>query len=170
MLLALMTSAVIPWGPDLVMDGKTIQLQVADLDIGILYIFGILSLGVYSIIIGGQVSNNKFSLYGAIRASSQIISYELAMGLAVLAIILMTGSLSLRDIVDSQHGMNWNIFYQPLGFIIFMTTALAECNRAPFDMAECETELIGGYHTEFSSMKLGLYLLVSISTCLSLRR
>lgn len=158
MLLALMTSAVIPWGPDLVTENKTIPLQVADLDIGILYIFGILSLGVYSIMIGGWASNNKFSLYGAIRASSQIISYELAMALAVLAIILMTGSLSLRDIVQSQHGMNWNIFYQPLGFILFMTTALAECNRAPFDMAECETELIGGYHTEFSSMKLGLYL------------
>lgn len=80
------------------------------------------------------------------------------MGLSVIAVIIMTGSLSLRTIVESQHGMNWNIFYQPLGFILFMTTALAECNRAPFDMAECETELIGGYHTEFSSMKLGLYL------------
>jgi len=158
MFLALMTSAVIPWGPDLKLDSGVIPLQVADIDIGILYIFGVLSLGVYGIMLGGWASNNKYSLLSAVRASSQIISYELAMGLSVIAIILMTGSLSLRDIVESQHGMNWNIFYQPLGFIIFMTTALAECNRAPFDMAECETELIGGYHTEYSSMKLGFYL------------
>ncbi|HQW12589.1 MAG TPA: NADH-quinone oxidoreductase subunit NuoH [Saprospiraceae bacterium] len=158
MFLALSTSAVIPWAPDYISGDRTVAMQVADPDMGILYIFGILSLGVYGLMLGGWASNNKYSLYGAIRASSQIISYELAMGLSVIAVIIMTGSLSLRTIVESQHGMNWNIFYQPLGFILFMTTALAECNRAPFDMAECETELIGGYHTEFSSMKLGLYL------------
>lgn len=158
MFLALVTSAIIPWGPDLKLSNGTYALQIADIDIGILYIFGVLSLGVYGIMLGGWASNNKYSLLSAVRASSQIISYELAMGLSVIAIIIMTGSLSLRDIVESQHGMNWNIFYQPLGFIIFMTTALAECNRAPFDMAECETELIGGYHTEYSSMKLGFYL------------
>jgi NADH-quinone oxidoreductase subunit H len=108
--------------------------------------------------IGGWASNNKYSLFGAIRASSQMISYELAMGLSIIAIVMMSGSLSLKDIVAQQHGMNWNVFYQPLGFIIFLISALAECNRAPFDLAECESELIGGYHTEYSSMKLGFFL------------
>jgi NADH-quinone oxidoreductase subunit H len=97
-------------------------------------------------------------LFGAIRASAQMISYELSMGLALIAIIMMSGTLSLKEIVAQQPGMNWNIFYQPLGFIIFFVCALAECNRAPFDLPECETELIGGYHTEYSSMKLGFYL------------
>lgn len=158
MMVALMTSAVIPWGPDYVTATGTHSLQVSNPDMGMLYILGILSLGVYGLMIGGWASNNKYSLYSAIRASSQIISYELAMGLSIIAIIMMTGSLSLRDIVESQHGMNWNIFYQPLGFLLFLVCSLAECNRAPFDLAECETELIGGYHTEYSGMKLGFYL------------
>jgi NADH-quinone oxidoreductase subunit H len=119
---------------------------------------GVVSIGVYGIMIGGWASNNKYSLFGAIRASSQMISYELAMGLSIIAIVMMSGSLSLKDIVAQQHGMNWNVFYQPLGFIIFLVSALAECNRAPFDLAECESELIGGYHTEYSSMKLGFFL------------
>jgi NADH-quinone oxidoreductase subunit H len=161
MITACITSAVIPWGGDLILWGRTISLQVADVDIGILYIMGIVSVGVYGIMIGGWASNNKYSLYGAIRASSQMISYELAMGLALIAVIMMSGDLSLRNIVDQQsgwHGMKWNIIFQPLGFIIFFTCALAETNRAPFDLPECETELIGGYHTEYSSMKLGFYL------------
>jgi NADH-quinone oxidoreductase subunit H len=161
MITACITSAVIPWGSHLELFGRTIQLQVADVDIGILYIMGIVSVGVYGIMIGGWASNNKYSLYGAIRASSQMISYELGMGLALIAVIMMSGSLSLREIVEQQSGwggMQWNIIYQPLGFIIFFTCALAECNRAPFDLPECETELIGGYHTEYSSMKLGFYL------------
>ena len=123
-----------------------------------MFIVGVVSIGVYGIMIGGWASNNKYSLFGAIRASSQMISYELAMGLSIIAIVMMTGSLSLKDIVAQQHGMNWNVFYQPLGFIIFLVSALAECNRAPFDLAECESELIGGYHTEYSSMKLGFFL------------
>jgi NADH-quinone oxidoreductase subunit H len=108
--------------------------------------------------IGGWASNNKFSLLGAIRASSQVISYEIGMGLSIIALLLITQSLSLKDIVEQQHGMNWNIWYQPLGFLIFITCAFAECNRLPFDLPECETELIGGYHTEYSSMKLGFFL------------
>jgi NADH-quinone oxidoreductase subunit H len=108
--------------------------------------------------IGGWSSNNKYSLYGAIRASSQMISYELAMGLSLIAVVMLSGSLSLRDIANQQAGFSWNILYQPLGFLIFFTCALAECNRAPFDLAECETELVGGYHTEYSSMKLGFFL------------
>lgn len=155
--IALMASAVIPWGTTLTLGGLNWNLQVADVNIGILYIMGIASLGVYGIMLGGWSSNNKYSLFSAIRASSQMISYELAMGLSLIAVIMLSGSLSLKTIVEGQADM-WNIVYQPLGFLVFFTCALAECNRAPFDMAECETELIGGYHTEYSSMKLGSFL------------
>jgi NADH-quinone oxidoreductase subunit H len=124
MLTALMTSAVIPWGKDLTLFDRTISLQVADINIGILYIFGVVSLGVYGIMIGGWASNNKFALLGAIRASSQMISYELGMGMSIVAILMSTGSLSLRDIVDEQHGFNWNIWTQPLGFLIFYCVCL----------------------------------------------
>jgi NADH-quinone oxidoreductase subunit H len=133
-------------------------LQVAEINIGILFAFGIISIGVYGIMIGGWASNNKYSLFGAIRASSQMISYELAMGISAITIVMISGSLNLKEIVESQHGMNWNIFYQPVAFIVFFICALAETNRAPFDLPECENELIGGYHTEYSSMKLGLFL------------
>jgi NADH-quinone oxidoreductase subunit H len=158
MLIALLTSAVIPWGNPVIIDGKSYPLQVADVNIGILYIFAIVSMGVYGIMIGGWASNNKYALLGAVRASSQMISYELAMGLSIISLAMMTGSLSLRDIVEGQQGFHWNIFYQPLAFLIFMVCAFAECNRSPFDLPECETELVGGYHTEYSSMKLGFYL------------
>jgi NADH-quinone oxidoreductase subunit H len=155
---ALMTSAVIPWGDRLHLFGKDILLQATDIDVAILYVFGIVSLGVYGIMIGGWASNNKFSLMGAIRAASQMVSYEVAMGLSIVALLMMTGTLSLKEISAQQSGMNWNVFYQPLSFIIFLICAFAETNRTPFDLAECETELIGGYHTEYSSMKMGFYL------------
>jgi len=158
MFVALLTSAAIPWGPDLVINGQTYAMQVADINIGILYIFAILSIGVYGIMIGGWASNNKYALLGAVRASSQMISYELAMSLSIITIVMMTGSLSMRDIVAQQQGYHWNILYQPLGFLIFLICAFAETNRSPFDLPECETELVGGYHTEYSSMKLGFYL------------
>lgn len=158
MITALMTSAVIPWGEYIQLSDRQVALQIADINIGILYVFAVVSIGVYGIMIGGWGSNNKFSLLGALRASSQMISYEIAMGLSIIAVVMMTGSMSLGEIVRQQHGMNWNIFYQPLGFLIFCTCAFAECNRTPFDLPECEAELIGGYHTEYSSMKLGLYL------------
>ncbi|MES2629687.1 MAG: NADH-quinone oxidoreductase subunit NuoH [Bacteroidota bacterium] len=158
MLTSLMTSVVVPWGLPLHFGDHIVNLQVVDINIGILYVFGVVSLGTYGILIGGWASNNKFALMGAIRASSQMISYELAMGMSIVAIVMFTGSLSLTDIVNSQQGWHWNIFYQPLGFLIFLVCAFAECNRTPFDLPESETELIGGYHTEYSSMKLGLYL------------
>lgn len=161
MVTALMVSAVIPWGPDITIAGVKVHLQVADINIGILYIMGAVSLGVYGIMIGGWASNNKFALLGAVRASTQMISYELAMGMSIIAIIMTTGSLSLREMVIGQSGWNglhWNFFLQPLGFFIFLICAFAETNRTPFDLPESETELIGGYHTEYSSMKLGFYL------------
>jgi len=160
MITALMTSAVIPWGPSVNLFGRDINLQIADINIGMLYVFGVVSLGVYGIMIGGWASNNKFSLLAAIRGASQMISYELAMGLALIALLMLTGSLRLSVIVSQQaEGMfNWNIMYQPLGFIIFFICALAECNRTPFDLPEAENELNFGYHQEYSSMKLGFYL------------
>ncbi len=165
MLTALLTSAVVPWAPDYVTStGHVVAFQVADINVGILFVFGVVSLGVYGVMLGGWASNNKFSLLSSIRAASQAISYELAMGLSMIALIMMTGSLSLRDIVAQQHGFwdagyfTWNIFKQPLGFIIFLTCSFAELNRAPFDLPECESELNMGYHQEYSSMKLGFYL------------
>jgi NADH-quinone oxidoreductase subunit H len=158
MLTACMTGVVIPWGGSLNINGQIIDLQIADLNIGILYLFGVVSLGVYGIMIGGWASNNKFSLIGAIRASSQMISYEIAMGLAIIALVMTTGTLSLKEIVEQQDLSFANIVYQPLGCLIFIICAFAETNRAPFDLPECETELIGGYHTEYSGMKLGFYL------------
>lgn len=166
MLTALMTGAVIPWGPPLRIGGETYALQVTDVNIGVLYLLGVVSIGVYGIMIGGWASNNKYALLGALRASSQMISYEVAMGISVVTLIMVTGSLSTSDIAAQQHGFwneassyfTWNFFKSPLTFLIFFICALAETNRTPFDLPECETELVGGYHTEYSSMKLGFYL------------
>jgi NADH-quinone oxidoreductase subunit H len=157
-------SAVIPWGQHLTIAGYNVDLQITDINVGVLYILGVVSLGVYGVMIGGWASNNKYSLLGAIRAASQNISYEISMGLAIIALLLVTGTLSLRQIAEQQHGFwahgwfTWNFFKQPLGFLLFIVCAFAETNRTPFDLPECETELIGGYHTEYSSMKLGFYL------------
>ncbi len=158
MLTAMMIGAVVPWGNKIHLFGRDISLQIADVNIGILYVFGVVSMGVYGIMIGGWASNNKFSLFGALRAASQIISYELAMGLALIALLMVTGTLSLKEMVGGQMDHYWNFFKQPLGFLIFLICAFAECNRTPFDLAEAENELVGGYHTEYSSMKLGFYL------------
>jgi NADH-quinone oxidoreductase subunit H len=165
---ALMTSAVIPWGGTLHLFGRNITLQAADINVAVLFVFGVISLGVYGLMIGGWASNNKYSLLGAVRASSQMISYEVAMGLSFISILMMSGTLSLRNIAEQQHGFigwggafpyfSWFVFKQPIAFIIFLVCAFAETNRTPFDLPECESELVGGYHTEYSSMKLGFYL------------
>ncbi len=155
---ALMTSAVMPWGDKLEIFGRTVILQATDIDVSILYVFGIISIGVYGVMIGGWASNNKYSLMSSVRAASQMVSYEIAMGLSIIALLMMSGTLSLKEIAAQQAGMNWNVFYQPIGFLIFLICAFAETNRTPFDLAECESELIGGYHTEYSSMKMGFYL------------
>ncbi|TDS65233.1 NADH-quinone oxidoreductase subunit NuoH [Myroides indicus] len=158
MTLALMTSAVMPWGDTLHLFGRDIILQAADINVGLLYILAVLSVGVYGIMIGAWASNNKYSLMSGMRAASQMISYEIAMGLSLIGLLLMTQTMSMREIALQQSGMNWNVFYQPVGFLIFLICSFAETNRAPFDLAECEQELIGGFHTEYSSMKMGFYL------------
>ncbi len=161
MVTALLTSAVIPWSTPLHLFGKDIAMQVADVNIGILYVFGVVSVGVYGIMIGGWASNNKFSLLSGIRGASQMVSYELPMGLSLLAVLMLVGDLKMSAIVGNQIGdgfFNWHIWYQPLGFLIFFICVLAECNRTPFDLPEAESELNFGYHQEYSSMKLGFYL------------
>jgi NADH-quinone oxidoreductase subunit H len=159
MIVALITSSVIPWGASYVGATRTVALQVADVDMGILIVFGIVSVGVYGIMIGGWASNNKFSLIAAVRGASQIISYELAMGLSLIALLMITGSLSTKTIVEQQMANGvWNVVLQPLGFLIFLICAFAETNRTPFDLPEAENELNFGYHQEYSSMKLGFYL------------
>jgi NADH-quinone oxidoreductase subunit H len=162
MLTAMMTSAIIPWGDKihftLFGQDRYINLQIADINIGILYIFGVVSMGVYGIMIGGWASNNKFSLMAALRGASQVISYELPMGLSLIALLMLTGSLKMSSIIGQQLDSVYYVFYQPLGFLIFLVCAFAECNRTPFDLPEAENELNFGYHQEYSSMKLGFYL------------
>lgn len=162
MLTALMTSAIIPWGGNIHFtwfgQDRIIPLQITDINIGILYVFGVVSMGVYGIMIGGWASNNKFSLMAAMRGASQVISYELPMGLSLISLLMLTGSLKLSAIVGQQVDSWYYVFYQPLGFLIFLICAFAECNRTPFDLPEAENELNFGYHQEYSSMKLGFYL------------
>ncbi|MBI5402897.1 MAG: NADH-quinone oxidoreductase subunit NuoH [Ignavibacteriae bacterium] len=156
---ALSTFAVIPFGDKIILFDREIKLQIADVNIGVLYILALLSLGVYGITLSGWSSNNKYSLLGGLRASAQMISYELAMGISVLGIILANGTLELDTIVANQFGWKWNIILQPLGFLTFLVSSFAETNRTPFDLPEAEQELVGGYHTEYSSMKFALFFL-----------
>ncbi len=156
---AIVAGVLIPWGAPISMGGTSYALQVADVNVGVIFLLAVTSIGVYGIMIGGWSSNNKYSLLGAIRSSAQMISYELAMGIALIALIISSGgSLSFGEIVAKQDAGWANIVWQPFGFLIFFVCALAETNRAPFDLAECETELVGGYHTEYSAFKLGLFL------------
>jgi NADH-quinone oxidoreductase subunit H len=162
---ALSTFAIVPYGATLKIDGREIPLIGADVSIGILYSFAIVSLSVYAIVLAGWASNNKFSLMGGIRSSAQIISYELAMTTAAAGVVLVASSFKLNDIIAAQQRPmpilafvpQWNIFIQPLGFIIFLVSAFAETNRLPFDLPEAEPELVAGYHTEYSAMRFGAF-------------
>ncbi|WP_068597787.1 NADH-quinone oxidoreductase subunit NuoH [Vaginella massiliensis] len=158
MIVACMTGAVIPWSTPFEFGDRLVVPQIADVNIGFLYILGVLSLGVYGIMIGAWASNNKYSLMGGLRAASQIISYELPMGIALITVLMITGSLKLSDIVNYQQDQYWMVILQPLGFLIFLICSFAETNRTPFDLPEAENELIGGYHSEYSSMKMGFFL------------
>jgi len=158
---AMMSLAVIPFAGDLSFFGFDTKLAIADFPISAMYIPAVAGLGIYGIILGGWSSNSKYSLLGGLRASAQMISYELALILAILAVVVMTGSLSLDDIVAGQRGgiQDWNLWRQPLAFVLFVVATFAETNRHPFDFAECEPELVGGFHTEYSSMKFALFFL-----------
>jgi NADH-quinone oxidoreductase subunit H len=166
---ALMTFAVIPFGQTVTLFGKQIALQVADVNIGILYIFALTSVGVYGLVLAGWSSNSKYPLLGGLRSSAQLISYELAMGLAAVSVIMMAGSLELNDIVVAQQGklFSWNICRQPLAFLIFLIAVYAETNRLPFDMTEAEQELVGGYHTEYSSMKFSMFFMAEYANMIT---
>ncbi|MFN0068559.1 MAG: NADH-quinone oxidoreductase subunit NuoH [Limisphaerales bacterium] len=157
MIPALLTMAVIPFGSKL----GAQRMVIADLDVGILYTFGIVSLGVYGIVLAGYAANSKYPFIGGIRSSAQMISYEISMGLSVIPVFLLVGSLNLSAVIENQTGslLNWHMFKQPLAFFIFMIAAFAETNRLPFDLPEAEQELVGGYHTEYSSMKFALFFL-----------
>ncbi len=154
------TLAVVPLaGTPIEIAGRQIHLVIADVNIGILYILALTSVGVYGITLSGWSSNNKYSLLGGLRSSAQMISYELAMGLSIIGVVMITGSLRLTDIVAHQSGWQWNIILQPFGFITFLVASFAETNRTPFDLPEAEPELVGGYHTEYSSFKFALFFL-----------
>jgi NADH-quinone oxidoreductase subunit H len=142
---------------------------VADVNIGILYIFALTSVGVYGLVLAGWSSNSKYPLLGGLRSSAQLISYELAMGLAAVSVIMMAGSLELNDIVAAQQGelFSWNICRQPLAFLIFLIAVYAETNRLPFDMTEAEQELVGGYHTEYSSMKFSMFFMAEYANMIT---
>jgi NADH-quinone oxidoreductase subunit H len=162
---AITTFAVIPYGPPVMVNGREIPLIGADVSIGILYLFALTSLSVYGIVLAGWSSNNKFSLIGGIRSGAQIISYELAMTTAAAGVILAAGSFRLTDVVAMQTGTwlgffpRWNVFPQFLGFVVFYVATFAETNRLPFDLPEAEAELVGGYHTEYSSMKFAMFFM-----------
>ena len=166
---AYMTFAVIPWASPLVLDGRVIPMQISDLNVGVLYILSITSLGVYGIIVSGWASNNKYALLGALRSSSQMISYELSMGMALVAMIMIYSSVQLPEMVSYQSQTlaqlgpiavhKWGILMNPVSFIIFTTAVYAETNRLPFDLPEGESEIIAGYHLEYNSMKFALFMM-----------
>ena len=150
---AMITVAVVPFGSSIELFGETINLQIADINIGVLYILAITSLGVYGVVIGAWASNNKYSLLGGLRSSAQMISYELTLGLSIIGVLMLSESLSLRDIAIAQGEGVWNCFIHLPAFLAFTAAMYAETNRLPFDLAEAEQELVAGYHTEYSSMK-----------------
>ena len=155
---ALVIMAVIPWGTSITLFGREISLYIADINVGVLYLVSIASISVYGIVLAGWSSNNKYAMMGGMRSSAQMVSYELALGLALIGPIMIAGSMSLVQIVEAQNPV-WFIIYQPIGFIIFFIASVAEVNRAPFDMPEADQELTAGYHAEYSGMKFALFFM-----------
>jgi NADH-quinone oxidoreductase subunit H len=155
---ALVATTVIPWGDSVSLFGREMMLHITDVNVAVLFVLGATSMGVYGIVLGGWAGNSKYPLLGGLRSSAQMISYELAQGISLVSVVLMTGSLSLRDWVHAQQHV-WFVVPQFFAFLIYLICAVAETNRAPFDLAEAETELVAGFHTEFSSMKWAFYFL-----------
>ncbi|HEV8662092.1 MAG TPA: NADH-quinone oxidoreductase subunit NuoH [Candidatus Methylomirabilis sp.] len=170
---ALITFAVIPFGDSIHLFGRTVDLVITDINVGILYVFAVTSMGVYGIVLGGWASNSKYSLLGGLRSAAQMVSYEMSLGLSVVGVLMLSQSLSLVDIVNAQagtwHGVipRWNVFAQPLGFALFLVSANAELNRAPFDLPEAETELVAGFHTEYSSMKFAMFFMAEYANMIT---
>lgn len=164
---ALITFAVIPFGNRITLFGYDIKLMIADVNIGVLYILALTSLGVYGITLSGWSSNNKYSLLGSLRSAAQMISYELSMGLSIIGVVMIAGTLRLDRIVELQSGLAWNAFLTPIGFITFVVASFAETNRLPFDLPEAEPELVGGYHTEYSGMKFGTFFLAEYANMIT---
>jgi NADH-quinone oxidoreductase subunit H len=156
---AFLVLAVIPFGPPMQVLGRTVPMTIADLDVGILFVFAISSLAVYGVTLAGWSSRSKYPLLGGVRSSAQMISYEICLGLSVVGVFMLTGSLRLTDVVTHQADGVWNMFTQPIGFLVFVVAAFAETNRLPFDLPEAETELVAGYHTEYSGMKFAMFFL-----------
>jgi NADH-quinone oxidoreductase subunit H len=165
---ALSVFAVVPIGQTISLGGSTIPLQVADLPVGVVYLLAASSLGVYGLVLGGWGSGSKYSLLGALRAAAQVVSYELILGLAIVGVVIVSGSLSLGGIVESQSHSAWFIFLQPVGFVLFLIAAVAETNRAPFDLPEAESELVAGYHTEYSGMRFAMYFIAEYVAMISM--
>jgi NADH-quinone oxidoreductase subunit H len=164
---ALVTFAVVPFGSSVNLFGYDVKLMIADVNIGILYVLALTSLGVYGVTLSGWSSNNKYSLLGGLRSSAQLISYELSMGLSIVGVVMLAGSLELDRIVELQSGFSWNAFLTPIGFITFVVSSFAETNRLPFDLPEAEPELVGGYHTEYSGMKFGTFFLAEYANMIT---
>jgi NADH-quinone oxidoreductase subunit H len=164
---ALTTFAVIPFGDRITVFGTDVKLMIADVNIGVLYILAMTSMGVYGVTLSGWASNNKYSLLGGLRSSAQMISYELSMGLSVVGVIMVAGTLRLDRIVELQNGLYWNFWRMPIGFITFLVASFAETNRLPFDLPEAEPELVGGYHTEYSGMKFGTFFLAEYANMIT---
>jgi NADH-quinone oxidoreductase subunit H len=164
---ALTTFAVIPFGDHITLFGHDVNLMIADVNIGVLYILALTSLGVYGITLSGWSSNNKYSLLGGLRSSAQLISYELSMGLSVIGVLMVSGTTRLDVIVQHQAGWMWNCLLTPIGFITFVVASFAETNRLPFDLPEAEPELVGGYHTEYSGMKFGSFFLAEYANMIT---
>ncbi len=159
MVFAITSISVVPFGNYVDIGPWGTYLQITDLNIGLLVVLGITSMGVYGVALAGWASNNKYSLLGGLRASAQMISYEVSLGLSLVGVLIIAGSLSLRDIVDAQRHLHWNILFQPVAFFIYLISAYAETNRTPFDLPEAESELVAGYHTEYSAMKFAMFFM-----------
>ncbi len=157
---ALLTFAVVPFAADATLFGRQIKMVISDLNIGVLFIFAVTSLGVYGIVLAGWSSGSKYSLMGGLRSSAQMISYEVGYGLSIIGVILVANTLSLRELVAQQASvLDWFVWKQPLGFLLYLTCAIAETNRLPFDLPEAESELVAGYHTEYSSMRFATFFI-----------